>query len=80
MKKIATKNEINLNILDATATSNEAFEAEIFKQAEIETEVKSLMKCHQKWITEQTSGVDKKSSLGSNHRDNIRLPRIELPF
>ena len=78
-EKIAKIGEINLKVLDATETSDEALETEIFKQDEIETEVKSLMKSIQKWITEHTSDVDETSSLGSNHRDNVRLPRIELP-
>ena len=37
------------------------------------------MKGIQTWITDYTSDVDETSSLGSNHRDNVRLPRIELP-
>ena len=78
-EKIAKIGEIDLKVLDATETSDEALETEISKQDEIEAEVKSLMKSIQKWITEHTSDVDETSSLGSNHRDNVRLPRIELP-
>ena len=62
-------------ILDATETSDEALDAEIFKLQQ----VKSLMKSIQKWIAEHTSDVGETSSLGSNHRDNVSLPRIELP-
>ena len=79
IEKRAKIGEINLKILDATETSEEALEAEIFKQDEIETEVTSLMKSIQKWITEHTFDVDETSSLGSNHRDEVRLPRKELP-
>ena len=49
-EKIAKIGEINLKILDATETSDEALEAEIFRQDEIETEVKSLTKSIQKWL------------------------------
>ena len=37
------------------------------------------MKSFQKWFTEHTSDVDETSWLGSNHRDNVRLPGNELP-
>ena len=42
-EKIAKIGEINLKVLDATETSDEALETEIFKQDGIETEEKSLM-------------------------------------
>ena len=78
-EKVAKIGEINLNFLGAAETSDEASEAEIFKQDEFETERKSLMKSIQKWITEHTSDVDETSTLGSIHRDNVRLPRKEFP-
>ena len=78
-EKIAKIGEIILRLLDATGTSDERLEAENFKQDEIETELKWLMKNFQKWITEHTSVVDETSSLGSNRRDNDRLPRNEIP-
>ena len=71
---IAEIREINLKILAGTETSDEALDAENFKQSEIETEVKSLVRSVQTWITEHTSDHDETSSLGSNHQDFARLP------
>ena len=74
-ERVAKIGEYYSKILDASETTDEVLEAEIFKQGEIETEAKSLMKSIQKWITEHTSVVDITSLLGANHRDNVRLPR-----
>ena len=70
-ERVAKIREYYSKILDASENSDEVLEAEIFKQDEIETEAKSLMKSIQKWITEHTSDVDKTSLLGANHRDNV---------
>ena len=78
-EKVAEIGEINIKFLDAAEISDEALEAEIFKQNDFETERKSLMKSIQKWITEHTSDVDETSTLGSNHRDDVCLPRKEFP-
>ena len=71
--------KFNLKLLDAIENTDEALEAELLKQDEIEIQVKSQMKSIQKWRRNHNSDVDETSSIDSNHSDNnVKFPRIHL--
>ena len=69
--------QLQLEILRGTRSTNEAMEAEIFTQDENDVSLKSLMKQMKKWLTGLADSND--DDDGSMHRENnVRLPRIEL--